>query len=101
MISCPEPVEDEQPATIGMVSSPATVGEYPREVWKYWPRKVVAPNMPIPTAIEAMIARPVVRSVTIDSGMIGDLRGSGSTQGRERQHYAPPTYRADSRENHA
>ena len=49
LISCPDPTDAMSiPATSGMDSTPATVGVKPRAVWKYWPRKVVEPTIPIP-----------------------------------------------------
>ena len=40
--------ESASPRIIGMVRSPALVGVAPREIWKYWARKTVAPYIATP-----------------------------------------------------
>ena len=47
------------------------VGVASRAIWKYWPMKAPVPNIPTPIAIEAIIAKDVVRVQMIFSGMIG------------------------------
>ncbi|SLI26188.1 Uncharacterised protein [Mycobacteroides abscessus subsp. abscessus] len=51
----------------------------------------MAPNMPTPTAMEAMIASPVVRSVTIFSGMIGALARASTHTVAASSSTPPPT----------
>ena len=65
-----------------MVNRPALVGLYPRPIWKYWPRKTAPPNIAVPTARLARIARAVVRSVTIFSGMMGSATRDSTNTAR-------------------
>ena len=72
VISRPETIDDSRtPAIIGMVSRPASVGLYPRPIWKYWPRKTAPPNIAMPTARLPRMASAVVRSRMIPSGTTG------------------------------
>ena len=76
---------------MGSVSRPASVGVAPRATWKYWPRNVEEPNMPTPTATEARIARAVVRSEMIFSGMMGWATLDSTSTSRPSSTTPPPT----------
>jgi hypothetical protein len=97
--SWPDTVEETSSAPIiGMVASPALVGDQPRAIWKYWPKKTEAPNIPTPTAIEAMIASAVVRSRTMGSGMIGSRTRLSTSTVSSRATRPPPAMTADCQE---
>src|SRR3954454_3419885 len=95
----PDTVEEISRAPIiGIVARPAFVGDQPRAIWKYWPKNTDAPNIPTPTATEAMIASAVVRLRTIGSGMIGSRALLSTTIVSSRATKAPPAMTADSHE---
>ncbi len=70
----PDTVEDRNsPAIIGMVMTPDIVGDLSRASWKYWLKKTVPANIPMPTNSEAAEASVIVRLRKRRSGMIGSL----------------------------
>ena len=60
-----------RPTTIGIDSSPASVGDLPRAICMYWLRKTVVPNMAMPTATLATTASTTVWSRNRRSGTSG------------------------------
>lgn len=50
---------------------PATVGDLPSEIWKYWERNTVPANIAIPTKKLARVVSDTVRLRKMSSGMIG------------------------------
>ncbi len=87
----PERVEERKsPAIIGMVMTPDIVGDLPRASWKYWLKKTVPANIPIPTNSEAAEASVMVRLRKRRSGMIGS-RARDSTKTKISASSAAPT----------
>lgn len=72
VMTWPEIVEERnRPAIIGIVMTPDIVGDLSRASWKYWLKKTVPANIPIPTNSEAAEASVMVRLRKRRSGMIG------------------------------
>ncbi len=69
---CPATVvEIIRPRIIGRLIRPAAVGVLPSEIWKYWERNTVPPNMATPTSRLATVVSATVRLRKMSSGMIG------------------------------
>ncbi len=87
----PETVEEiSTPSIIGVVSRPASVGEWPRPIWKYWPRKTAPPNMAMPTARLARMARAGSRRLTTCSGTTGCATLASTATAAPRRTTLPP-----------
>jgi hypothetical protein len=56
---------------MGRLIRPATVGDLPREIWKYCDRNTVPPNIATPTRTLVIVVRLNVRLRNSRSGMIG------------------------------
>ena len=99
MIIWPEPTEPmNEPSIIGIVSRPASVGLYPRAIWKYWPRNSALPNIATPTDRLATIASAVVRSRTTFSGTSGSAARVSTNTASTPNRIVPPTNSADCQE---
>src|SRR5690606_31497359 len=71
-MTCPATVDDtSRPRIIGRLIRPATVGDLPRDTWKYCDRKTVPPNIATPTSRLATVVSVTVRLRKIDSGITG------------------------------
>ncbi|CAM5532239.1 hypothetical protein SVIOM342S_05775 [Streptomyces violaceorubidus] len=94
LITCPATVDDtSRPRIIGRLIRPATVGDLPREIWKYCERKTVPPNMATPTRRLATVVRVTVRFLKMPSGITGSgVRDSTNTAATSSS--TPPPVRA-------
>jgi hypothetical protein len=102
VMSMPDTVDEIiEPMIIGRVSRPAAVGEWPRAIWKYWPRKTAPPKSATPTAMLATTASVVVRSRKSRSGMIGSFALVSTSTAAPSRTTPSPTSRSDVRDPHA
>ena len=91
----PETVEERNsPAIIGIVITPAIVGDSPRASWKYWLKKIVPANIATPTKSEASEESVIVRLAKSRSGMIGSAALDSTRTKISRSSTAPPTMAA-------
>ncbi len=91
-MSRPTTVEEPtRPMIIGRVITPAMVGESPRDIWKYWLRKTVAPNIAVPTARLATTDRVMVELRNRCIGMIGSGARSSTSTNSTARTTAPST----------
>src|SRR3981189_2382598 len=63
--------EISRPKMSGRLINPPWVGDLPSDIWKYWDRNTVPPNMARPTRMLATVASDTVRLRKISSGIIG------------------------------
>lgn len=93
--------ETARPATIGMVRNPEAVGFRPRLIWKYWLRKMVAPNRATPMPNPAPVASATVRWRNSSSGITGSAARSSTTTASASSPTPPTTNAAEAPESQA
>ena len=99
VMTWPEMVEERNsPAIIGIVITPAIVGDLSRASWKYWLKKIVPENIATPTKSEASEESVIVRLAKSRSGMIGSLARDSTRTKVSRSSTEPPTMAAVSQE---